>query len=90
MLLRDNGLERKQPTRVFVDNMSAFQLGMNPVHHQQSKHIDIKFHWIRVKIMKSNVTLVHTVMEDQQANFLTNTMSCHAFRRDGVSLMCTL
>ena len=27
----------------FIDNMSTLQLLMNPVHHQQYKHIDIKF-----------------------------------------------
>jgi hypothetical protein len=30
-----------------VDNKSALALMKNPMHHDQSKHIDIKFHFIR-------------------------------------------
>ena len=37
-LLKDNDLERSRPTKVFIDNQSARQLAMNPVHHQCSKH----------------------------------------------------
>ena len=41
-LLKNIDLERSRPTRVFIDNQSARQLAMNPVHHQRSQHIDIK------------------------------------------------
>jgi len=30
-----------------VDNKSAIALMRNPVHHDRSKHIDVKFHFIR-------------------------------------------
>jgi len=30
-----------------VDNKSAIALMKNPIHHNRSKHIDIKFHFIR-------------------------------------------
>ena len=30
-----------------VDNKSAIDLSKNPVHHDRSKHIDTKFHYIR-------------------------------------------
>ena len=40
-LLKDIDLKRSRPTRVYIDNQSARQLAMNPVHHQRSKHIDI-------------------------------------------------
>ena len=49
-LLKDIDLERTCPTKVFIDNQSARQLAMNQVHHQRSKHIDIKYHWIRDKV----------------------------------------
>jgi hypothetical protein len=52
-LLKDLGLERTLPTRVHIDNKSARQLAENPVHHQRSKHIDIKYHWIRDMMVSS-------------------------------------
>ncbi|XP_066395693.1 secreted RxLR effector protein 161-like [Miscanthus floridulus] len=33
--------------KLLVDNKSAIALMKNPVHHDRSKHIDIKFHFIR-------------------------------------------
>ena len=30
-----------------MDNKSAIALMKNPVHHDRSKHIDVKFHFIR-------------------------------------------
>lgn len=33
--------------QLFIDNKSAIALSKNPVHHDRSKHIDIKYHYIR-------------------------------------------
>ena len=54
-LLKDIDLERSRPTKVFINNQSARQLAMNPVHHQRSKHIDIKYHWIRDKVAAQEI-----------------------------------
>src|SRR6218665_3534350 len=35
-----------------VDNQSAIELSKNPVFHQRSKHIDIKYHFIRSEVEK--------------------------------------
>ena len=32
---------------LYCDSQSASALTKNPIHHQRSKHIDIKFHFIR-------------------------------------------
>ena len=34
----------KNPTTILCDNQSSIVLAKNPVVHQRSKHIDIKFH----------------------------------------------
>ena len=38
------GLARSDPTPVSIDNKSARDLALSPVHHQRSKHIDVKYH----------------------------------------------
>ena len=48
---------------------------MNPVHHQRSKHIDIKYHWLRDQVAASRVVLIHTDTTDQRADFLTKSVS---------------
>jgi len=88
-LLKDLGLERTRPTRVYIDNSSARQLAMNPVHHQRSKHIDIKFHWIRDMVSAKTVQLVHVFTEDQRADIFTKTVPGVVFKRHVDSLMST-
>jgi hypothetical protein len=58
----DLSQERTLPTSVHIDNKSARQLAENPVYHQRSKHIDIKYHWIRDMVSSATVKLhdVHT------------------------------
>ena len=73
-LLKDLDLERHRPTRVFIDNSFARQLAMNPVHHQRSKHIDIKYHWIRDMVAAKVVILIHVPTEDQRADIFTKTV----------------
>jgi hypothetical protein len=42
-------LTRDKPTTLLIDNKSAIDLAHNPVYHQRSKHIDIKYHWLQDK-----------------------------------------
>ena len=80
-------LERSRPTKVFIDNQSARQLAMNPVHHQRSKHIDIKYHWIRDKVAAQEIELVHVPTTEQRADFLTKTLPADVFWRHAVAIM---
>ena len=43
-VLHSVGLTRSAPTPVSIDNKTARDLALNPVHHQRSKHIDVKYH----------------------------------------------
>ena len=62
------------PTLAFIDNSSARQLAYNSVHHQRSKHVDIKYHWIRDMVADHTVKLVHVTTTEQRADFLTKTL----------------
>ena len=35
-------------TCIFCDNQNCVKLSENPVFHDKSKHIEIKFHYIRI------------------------------------------
>ena len=39
-------VEARAPT-LRVDNKSAISLIKNPVHHDRTKHIDVKYHYVR-------------------------------------------
>jgi hypothetical protein len=60
--------------RLLVDNMSAIALCKNPVHHDRSKHIDIKFHFIRSCYEKGQLDVDHVRTEEQLADILTKAL----------------
>jgi len=35
------------PITLYMDSKSAISLAKNPTHHKRSKHIEIKYHWLR-------------------------------------------
>ena len=66
-------LEQQQlgATEIRVDNKSAIELAKNPVNHERSKHIDIRFHFIRDHVKEGSVKLVHVASRDQVADIFT-------------------
>ena len=47
-----------------VDNQGAMALATNPVFHQRSKHIDIRYHYIRLEVENKNVILIYVPSEE--------------------------
>jgi hypothetical protein len=39
--------KEKEPTTIHCDNTSAISLSKNPIQHSKSKHIPIKYHYLR-------------------------------------------
>lgn len=60
--------------KLFIDNKSAIALSKNPVHHDRSKHIDIRFHFIRECIEDGKVQVEHVGTERQLADLLTKAL----------------
>ena len=53
------------PMILLMDSKSAMALTKNPTHHKRSKHIDIKYHWLREHTYeKGTVGLEHCKTED--------------------------
>ena len=51
MLQLEMGIEIEEGgTLLLLDNQSAIKLAKNPVFHKRSKHIAIKYHFIREKV----------------------------------------
>ena len=51
-----------------VDNQGALALAKNPVFHKRSKHIDIKYHYIRSEVQNGIVQLKYVPKEDNVAD----------------------
>ena len=57
-----------------MDNKSAMSLCKNPVFHERSKHIDIKYHYIRECVENGNMQIEFMRTEEQMADLLTKAL----------------
>jgi hypothetical protein len=56
---------------MFVDNMAAIQICKNPVFHQRSKHIELRYHFIRECLDRGQITVEFISTADQLADIFT-------------------
>lgn len=52
-------------TTVYCDNSSAIKLSKNPVMHGRSKHIDVRFHFLRGLTKDGTVKMIHCNTQEQ-------------------------
>lgn len=69
-LITELGFEQKHIT-VFCDSQSVICLSKNQIHHERTKHIDIKLHFIRLEVSKGVVKLLKIHTNDNLADMLT-------------------
>ena len=62
-------------TVIRIDNQGAINLARNPIHHQRSKHIDIKYHFIRLEVKEERVSLEYIPTEENIADIFTKPAS---------------
>ncbi|KAA0065713.1 Retrovirus-related Pol polyprotein from transposon TNT 1-94 [Cucumis melo var. makuwa] len=62
---------------IHCDSQSAIHLAKNPSHHERSKHIDVKFHYIRNVIAQKDVELVKVHTVENLSDMLTKALSAH-------------
>ena len=69
------------PTAIHCDNSSAIQLSKNPVLHGKSKHIDIRFHFLRELTKEGTVELIYCQSSKQIADIFTKPLKLETFVR---------
>jgi len=78
--LRDFGLDF---TRVplLCDSTSAISVAKNPVLQSKTKHIDVRFHFLRDHYEKGDIGLCHIDTQNQLADILTKHLDLASFAR---------
>ena len=66
---------------IFCDNTSAIAITENPVQHSRTKHIDIKYHFIREHVMNGTMELYFVPSEKQLADIFTKPLDESTFSR---------
>jgi len=66
---------------LFSDNRAAIAMATNDVHHNRSKHIDIRHHFIRDEVANGNIILRWIPSHEQIADALTKNLGTTLFTR---------
>jgi len=80
--------QRMDPTVIYCDNQSCIKISKNPVFHDRSKHIDIRYHHLKDCVVRRIMLLQYISTEEQDANILTKAFSkCKfEFHRDRIGV----
>jgi len=75
------------PTIIFEDNQGAIEWANDPVHHKRTKHIDVKYHYIRHCQQRGDVVVrkVHTDLN--RADIFTKSTLTSTFESHGNALL---
>ncbi|GKA43467.1 hypothetical protein Tco_0736191 [Tanacetum coccineum] len=66
---------------IFCDNKSAIAISNNPVLHSRTKHIDIRYHFMRDHVLKGDIELHFIPTQYQLANIFAKPLEESAFKR---------
>lgn len=64
-----------EPVIIFEDNTACIAMSNNPVHHERTKHIDNKYHFIRERILSKEIHVVYLETRLMLADLLTKPVS---------------
>jgi hypothetical protein len=70
---------QEKAINIRVDNKSAIELVKDPVHHERSKHINVRFHFIREHMKNDDVEMTNVASHDQVTNIFTKPLPAELF-----------
>ena len=60
---------------IFEDNQGALQFSKNPVSNSNSKHIDVRHHFLRELVRQGDIIVSHVPSEYQHADILAKVLA---------------
>ena len=70
-LMKSLGFDQDGPTTLYCDNQGAIAMSENPIAHKRTKHIDIRWHFIREVVDREEIKLTYIPTAEQAADLLT-------------------
>ena len=64
----------EEPITLYSDSQSAIALTKDGSYHARTKHIDIRYHFIRFEVQKKTINLIYCPTEEMTANILTKAL----------------
>ena len=69
---------------VFEDNKGAIDLAKNPLSSSNSKHIDVRYHFLRKLVGTGDLSVTYLRTDDQHADILTKAIGKESFEKQRI------
>jgi hypothetical protein len=66
---------------LLCDNESAIRMADNPIEHNCTKHIDIRYHFLRDHQQQGDIEIAYVSTHNQLANIFTNPLDEKTFSK---------
>ena len=80
-MLREINSPVPLPMSLWCDNQGALNLIDNPVCHDRTKHIDIKYHYVREQVQAGNCIFSYIPTADNIADLFTKPLTLKPFTK---------
>ncbi|GKV32349.1 hypothetical protein SLEP1_g40963 [Rubroshorea leprosula] len=80
-IMEELELNQHEATSIYCDNSSAIKLSRNPVLHGRSKHIHVRYHFLRNLVQDRTIELIYFRIEDQVADIFTKPLKVAVFSK---------
>uniref|UniRef100_H3HA08 Reverse transcriptase Ty1/copia-type domain-containing protein n=1 Tax=Phytophthora ramorum TaxID=164328 RepID=H3HA08_PHYRM len=68
-----------EAVKIYEDNQGSIALAKNPQFHKRTKHIDIRYHFVREKVEDGQVVLQYVSTTDMLADMMTKAITAVQF-----------
>ena len=62
------------PVRIYIDNQSAIKLAKNSMVRPRTKHIRMRYHWLREQVEAKQVELIYVPTNENIADMFTKNL----------------
>lgn len=78
-LMKNYGIHVQLPVTIRCDKTSAINISKNPIQHSRTKHIDIRYHFLKTKVEGGMIKLEFLPTKEQIADIFTKPLPKEQF-----------
>jgi hypothetical protein len=80
-MLNEMKLKTHEPIVLYQDNQGCIKVTVNPEFHKRTKHIDVRYHYVRQKVKEGVIRLTYVHTKANVADIFTKAMPKIDFER---------